>query len=352
MAATSKKSGGNGKSKLIRDLKDGTFAPLYLLMGEEDYLKSYYLRQLKDNVVDSTFADFNLLEYDGKYLTFEQLNEAVDSYPAMAERKLIVVTDFDFAKPPAGFGDSLLELLSDLPEYVCLVFYYDTLESKLDKRTKLYKVLEKHACIADFSHMEEQALVEWLERGARALDRKIMPEDAAYMIFLCGNSMTNLAGELEKAAAHSTTGLIQRYNIDAVCSPVLDAVIFDLTDAITAGKYDRAVALIGELIALKQNEILIFSTITRHIQRLYGAKLCAEARGGEKMLLELIASKSPYYARQIQNAARRVSLSWLRRAASLCAETDAALKSSAVNKQKQIELTLLALASGVKGEGA
>ena len=45
------------------------------------------------------------------------------------------------------------------------------------------------------------------------------------MIFLCGNSMTNLAGEMEKAAAHTTTGVIKRYNIDAVCSPVLDAVL-------------------------------------------------------------------------------------------------------------------------------
>lgn len=59
------------------------------------------------------------------------------------------------------------------------------------------------------------------------------------MIFLCGNSMTNLAGEMEKAAAHTTTGVIKRYNIDAVCSPVLDAVVFDLTDAVTAGRFDR-----------------------------------------------------------------------------------------------------------------
>ena len=59
--------------------------------------------------------------------------------------------------------------------------------------------------------------------------------------------MTNLAGEIDKAAAHTTTGEIRKYNIDAVCSPVLDAVIFDLTDAITAGKFDRAVSLVGEL---------------------------------------------------------------------------------------------------------
>lgn len=340
----------NGKARLIRDLKNGEFAPLYIISGEESYLKEYYLRELRQKVVDPAFADFNLIEFEGKGLSVEQLTEAIDSYPAMSEKKLIIVSDFDLFKPPAGFSDVLPCILSDLPEYVCLVFYYDVLEGKPDKRTKLYKTLEKTACFAEFSHQEERELVAWLERRARALGCSIAPEDAAYMIFLCGNSMTNLAGEMEKAAAHTTTGVIKKYNIDAVCSPVLDAVVFDLTDAITAGKFDRAVALVGDLIAQKNNEVMIFTTITRHIQRLYAAKLCAEARGGEKQLMEMLGSKSPYYARQIQNAARRVPLSWLRKAASLCSKTDSALKGSAVDRQKQIELTLLSMAAELKGE--
>ena len=342
----------NGKAQLIRDLKNGEFAPLYIISGEETYLKEYYLRQLREKVVDPAFADFNLIEFEGKGLTVEQLTEAIDSYPAMSEKKLIIVSDFDLFKPPADFSDVLPGILGDLPEYVCLVFYYDVLDGKPDKRTKLYKTLEKTACFAEFSHQEERELVAWLERRARALGCSIAPEDASYMIFLCGNSMTNLAGEMEKAAAHTTTGIIKKYNIDAVCSPVLDAVVFDLTDAITAGKFDRAVTLVGELIAQKNSEVMIFTTITRHIQRLYAAKLCAEARAGDKQLMEMIGSKSPYYARQIQNAARRVPLTWLRHAASICARTDSALKGSAVDRQKQIELALLSMAAELKGAGA
>lgn len=342
------KNKANGKTKLIRDLKQGTFAPLYIIVGEEDYMKEYYLRQLKEKVIDANFADFNLLEYEGKGLTPEQLTEAIDSYPAMSEKKLIVITDFDLSRPPASFSDSLLQILSDLPEYVCLVFYYDTLDNKLDKRTKLYKLLEKNGCIVDCGHLEENELIAWVERRARAAKCTITPENASYMIFLCGNSMTNLSSEIEKAAAHTTTGEIRKYNIDSVCSPILDAVIFDLTDAITAGKFERAVSLVGDLISAKNNEVMIFTTITRHIQRLYGAKLCEKTRDGEKQLLEIIGSKSPFYARQIQNSARRVPLEWLRYAASLCAQIDTALKGSAVNRQKQIELTLLSLASSLK----
>ena len=115
----------NGKSQLIRDLKNGEFATLYIISGEESYMKEYYLRQLRQKVVDETFADFNLIEFEGKGLTPEMLTEAIDSYPAMADKKLIIVKDFDLFKPPAGFADVLPGVLGDLPEYVCLVFYYD-----------------------------------------------------------------------------------------------------------------------------------------------------------------------------------------------------------------------------------
>ncbi|MFR0924667.1 MAG: hypothetical protein ACLSGI_08630 [Butyricicoccaceae bacterium] len=37
----------NGKSQLIRDLKNGEFATLYIISGEESYMKEYYLRQLR-----------------------------------------------------------------------------------------------------------------------------------------------------------------------------------------------------------------------------------------------------------------------------------------------------------------
>lgn len=346
------KQNKNGRLRLKQDLAKGSFQKLYVLCGEEAYLKEYCLRQLRQKVVDETFADFNLIELDGKSLTPDELTEAVDSYPAMSDRKLVIVTDFNLYAPPAAFGDKLIELLSDLPEYVCLVFYFDVLEAKPDKRTKIYKLLEKEACIADFARLEEKELIEHIERRAKQLHCMISAEDASYMVFLCGNSLTNLMGEVEKAAAHSTTGEIKRYNIDAVCSPVLDAVVFDLTDAIAAGKFDKAVSLVGDLIRMKNNEVLLFTTITRHIQRLYAAKICAETRGGDRYLAEMIGSKSPYYAKKIQSAARRLSLPVLRRAASLCAETDSALKGSAVDKQKQIELTLLAIAAEVKGEKA
>ena len=314
------KQNKNGRLKLKQDLAKGSFETLYILYGEEAYLREYYLRQLRKKVVDETFADFNLIELDGKTLTLESLTEAVDSYPAMSERKLVIVTDFNIYAPPASFGDQLIDLLSDLPDYVCLVFYFDILEAKPDKRTKMYKLLEKRPVLLNLRVWSEKELIERLERRARELNCIISDEDAAYMIFLCGTSPDQSHGRDRKAAAHCTTGEIKRYNIDAVCSPVLDAVVFDLTDAIAAGRFEKAVALVGGSFAPEKEQR------GHHLHDHHAphpAPVCCEnlrrnARG-DRYLSEMIGSKSPFYAKKIQNAARRLPLRYCAGRLALCA---------------------------------
>lgn len=343
------KKSPKGSEQLKNDLKNKDFKPLYILYGEEDYLKSHYLHELQAALVEPDFAEFNFQEFEGKNLTPEILTEAVESYPAFSERKLVVVRDFDLYKPPAAFQGMLAELLGDLPEYICLVFYYDLLPFKADKRTKMQAILDKTACFAEFSHLEERELIAWVKRRVRALEKDIDTDTCAYFLFLCGNSMTNLATEIEKAAAHSTLHEIKKYSIDEVCTRVLDAVIFDLTDAITEKRFEKAIAIVGELLAQKNTEVAIFSAILRHIQRMYAAKLSEQSHGSSKELFSLIGSNSSFYAQKLIRAAREVTLPWLRDAIRICGETDAALKSSSADKQKIIELALLQMASNDGG---
>ena len=102
----------NGVETLKKDLQAGNPGKLYLLYGEEDYLKKHYLEELKTTLVDETFAEFNLVLLEGRGLTPEMLSEAVESYPAFAERKLVVVNDFDLYKPPAAFQGMLADDLA------------------------------------------------------------------------------------------------------------------------------------------------------------------------------------------------------------------------------------------------
>lgn len=323
-------------------LTSGTLASLYIFSGEESYLRMYYLNACKKALIgNNTFAEFNFFEFDGKNLNPDQLRDAIESYPAMAERKLIIVHDFDLYKMPANFSDFLPSLLADLPEYVCLIFNYDIIEYKPDRRLKIHKILSEYATLITFDYLSERELIDWICRRFRALSHHIDYETARYFIFLCGSSMTHLITEIEKVAAFCTEDKIKKCHIDAVCTPILDAVVFDLSDAITEKRFDHAVSLVKDLIAQKHSEIAIFSTISRHMQRLYAAKLNDHAQGSQKDLLMLIGSGSTYYGRRILTCAQQLPETWLREMVILCGQTDALLKSSSANRQHLIELALL-----------
>ena len=119
-----KKQEENGFSALKQSLKTGDLGRLYIFSGEESYLRMHYLGECKKAIIgDSPFAEFNLFEFDGKSMSPDQLRDAIESYPAMAERKLVIVHDFDLYKMPAAFSEFLPALLADLPEYICLIFH-------------------------------------------------------------------------------------------------------------------------------------------------------------------------------------------------------------------------------------
>ena len=79
---------------------------------------------------------FNYHLLPGKTLTAQQLAETVDALPMMSQRTLVVVSDYDLFKAPEAERNAMTQILSDLPEYCCLVFVYDTVPYKRDARMK------------------------------------------------------------------------------------------------------------------------------------------------------------------------------------------------------------------------
>ena len=118
------KKDSNDFTQFKTDLKNDELKTLYFMYGEESYLKEHYLSACQKELIgDSPFADFNFFSFD-KDVSLEQLRDAVESYPAMAERKLVIVSDYDPFKATGAAAEFLQELFSNLPEYLCLIFLY------------------------------------------------------------------------------------------------------------------------------------------------------------------------------------------------------------------------------------
>ena len=327
--------------KLKQDIKEGTIGTLYVFHGEETYLRDHYLKQMKEKLLPAGMEEFNLHTLNGKDFDVKTLAQMVDCLPMMSARTMIVVSDWDIYK---GDRDALAEVLSDLPDYLCLVFVYDLIAYKADARTKLAAVVKEKGSVVAFDRQSQGDLVSWIARRFRALDRDISSEDARYLIFLCGDLMTTLASEIGKIGAYARHHRVTRQDIDAVATPQLDAVVFQMTDAIAAGNFDKAAEVLGDLFHMQEKPVALLAALGRQLRQLYTARLALEEKKGVPYLMELWGMKSSYPAERLVGAARRFSLAWCRWAVIRCGQTDLAMKSGGGDGEDLLTSLLMELA--------
>ncbi len=312
---------------LKQQLAAGEPGRLYLFHGEEVYLRDYYLDRLKQLLVGGGMEQFNLHLLQGAQVDPRSLEEAIDCLPMMSQRTLVLLVDFDPFKAPESDREAYVRLLNDLPDYCCVVLVYDLIPYKADARTKLAAVFKDKGLVVQFARQEQGDLVDWVKRRFRALGRDIDSELARYLIFLCGDLMTGLIGEIEKVGAYAKGSRVTRQDIDAAATPQLDAVVFQMTDAISAGSFDKAARVMGDLYHMQESPIKILHSLGRQVRQLYSARLALEAHRGTDYLVQLWGLRSAYPAQKLMDSARRFPLSWCRRAVVRCGETDLAMKS-------------------------
>ena len=325
--------------KLKQDLKSGTLGSLYVFHGEEAYLRDYYLGQMKQKLLPPGMETFNYHVIQGKEFDLKALAQTVDCLPMMSPRTMIVVNDYDLFK---GDKEGLTAILKDLPDYVCLVFVYDLIEYKSDARTKLAGVIKEKGSVVPFNRQGD--LVDWIARRFRAMDHDIGTEDAKYLIFLCGDLMHTLISEIGKIGAYASHRRVTRQDIDAVATPQLDAVVFQMTDAISAGDFDKAASVLGDLYHMQEPPIKLLAALGKQLRQLYTARLALEHRKGSRYLMELWGLRSAYPAERMMQSARRFSLGWCRRAVIRCGEVDLAMKSTGADGEELLTGLLMELA--------
>ena len=301
---------------------------LYVLWGQEDYLREQFLAQVKLACLPDGGDDFSLHRFDGGNLDLQKLADAVDAMPFLSDRSFIEVRGYDTNKAPEEEASKLTALISDLPDYCTLVFVMAP-DFALDGRLKLSKALKKHGRVLQFAPQPSDSLVIWVSRRFSALAKRITRQDAEYLIEITGGLMNRMIPEIEKIASFARDEIVTRSDIDAVTEKTPDAVVFEMTDQLAQGNRDAAMATLAELMAMKDAEpIAILAAVGGQMRRLYAAKVCEQNRVGGQDAMALCDVRYEFLVQKLQRSARRFSMEALERSVTLCAETDYDMKHS------------------------
>ena len=165
---------------------------------------------------------------------------------------------------------------------------------------------------------------------------------ADHLLFTCGTLMTDLVPEIEKIAAYAKQERITIDDINAVADPVLDARVFDMTNCVTAGKYDDAARVLADLLRMQTEPIAILAALGKELRKLYTARMALDSGKDRFWLMELWQMRSDYPAKLLLQAARNVDHEWCKRSLTACQVLDRRMKSEK-NIDREGELTKFVL---------
>lgn len=315
----------------------------YIFHGEEVFLLQHYLGQIHKVILDELTESFNFHRFNQENFDLRAFADAVENLPMMAERTLVQVEDIDLFKLPEDSRNKIVDILSDIPEYCTLVFVYETVEFKADKRLKKLWEVVSQAQIVEFAKQSQRDLISWMTRHFAARNKYISPELCLYLLELTDGTMTSLKGEIEKIAAFSGADTICRADIDAVTEPVLDAVVFRMTDLLGARDYAKAMDTLQKLLKMQQEPIAILGAVGGYLRRLGTARTLYD-RGSNAGELMKLYGISDFVARKTMSAARQFSADFFKTAMELVLETDRKMKTSYDDPYRLLEMLILQLA--------
>ena len=317
---------------------------LYFFHGEETFLLQYYLEQLRKLLIDELTESFNFHKLTTETFDIRSFADAVENLPMMADSTMVWVDEIDIFKLAESDREKMAEILGDIPEYCTVVFTYVTTAWKPDKRLKkLWEAVDKNGTAVEFAKQEQRDLIPWITRHFAANKKRISPDLCAYLIDITGGTMTALAGEISKICAFSGAEDIHKSDIDAVTEPVLDAVVFQMTELLGQGEYGAALVKLRTLLKMQEEPLAILGAIGGHFRRLGTARTLLDNGKTAEDLMRLCGLKD-YPARKTMGAAGRFPAAFYVRTAELILETDRQIKTSFDEPERLLEVLIMRLA--------
>ncbi|WP_047414790.1 DNA polymerase III subunit delta [Cellulophaga sp. Hel_I_12] len=179
--------------KIVNDIKARIIKPIYFFIGEE----AYYIDRLSEYIEKSVLTEeergFNQMVMYGKESTIEDIISNAKRYPMMAEHQVIIVKE---AQHLAKSIDKLIPYVENPQVTTVLVFCFKY--SKLDKRKKIFKLIQKHGVLFESKKLYDNQIPDWIRKVLLGSGYSITPKAAILLAEFLGNDLGKIHNELEK----------------------------------------------------------------------------------------------------------------------------------------------------------
>lgn len=317
------------------DIKQQNFKQIYLLYGEERYLRRQYTNRLKQAMCNPDDS-MNNHYYEGKDISVGEIIDLAETLPFLAERRVIFISNSGLFK---SGGEQMAEYLNAPNETTSFVFT----ESEADKRSKLFKTVQSKGCVVEFEVQNEHTLMRWIAGLLKNEGKRITENTVQLLLSKTGTDMENIQMELEKLISYCMDkDVITNEDVEAICTTRISNHIFDMINAIADKQTKTALELYYDLLALKEPPMRILFLIARQCNILLQVKEMKN-KGYDNKAIASAVGVPPFAAGKYVAQAGRFKSSQLKEAVKQCVEAEEAVKTGRMNDMMSVELLIVSV---------
>lgn len=304
-----------------------------MFYGKEKYLAA----QTRDKLKKALIPDGDTMNYsyfEGKKTDLPEILELIQTMPFFNDHRLLVLDQTELGKKS---NDDFLNALKEIPETTILLI----IEDEVDKRSKIYKYINKEGCAVSFETPKEKDLVLWVAQMLKKEQKKMTQKDIQLFLYKTGQDMFTIKNELEKLISY-TKGreVIGSEDLEALTTAQTTNQIFVMLEAIAKKQRDTVLKLYYDLIELKESPFGILALLVRQCNQLLQTQSLLEAGKSQgEMAKEL--KVPPFVAGKLKQQVRLFKREELYEMIKKCAATDEGIKTGKIADRIGVELLLV-----------
>lgn len=255
--------------ELKKSLSDSV-SPLYLIEGDDAYLRELAVRDIKQRCLNGSDIDFCALEGQAVKANPELLTEALVQYPFLAEKRVVLVRDY--SPTAAELKTKRFDVFNNPPDFSVAVIV----------NVSACEALKKLPCatVVDCSKASPAVIARYVRVSLKSEGVAISDSNAALLAEYCLNDMTRVCGEVQKLAAYCFDSKeVTAADIERLVIRDFDYRIYEMTDKLAQKRIDEALDILNDMLKKNADPQKLYSSVYYYFRRLFFCSVSDKSAG-------------------------------------------------------------------------
>ena len=335
-----------------KDYESGKIGSAVVLYGAEDFLMNWAIDKFIEDNVEEEYRNIDFRILDGEEINAYDILSEARAYSMFSPKRVVVIRNYlpMYRKTADAGMEELADYISEIskaPNESPAILIFVVESNKSGSLSAYAKQLIKSCKGYEFSKLDKADLSAFITKRVRSANKMIASKELHHLMDVSGYfnrestySLTKLDSDLEKLTNACAGDSIDNNLIDEIMMGEGDKFVFNLVDALVAGKKGKALEIAETIIREDDAAISVLGLMTKQFEIMYDALELSD-KGMSMAQMAKATGINEYRFKKAYTAAMKYSKRKIRTLLVLLYNIDRDIKRGDIDKDAALELFVL-----------